>query len=100
MSIAKRTKVDDVIGNFTEVNVSLPRSRSSIIQSVNSSVIENPLQLASILDISGRSDGIAGSPMSSHLSSFILSTISPVGINSLSTATGLYYFCLSDTCKK
>ena len=29
MSIAKRTKVDD-IGNFTEVNVSLPRS--SIIQ--------------------------------------------------------------------
>ena len=98
MSIAKGTKADDGIGKFTEVNVSLPRS--SIIQSVNPSVIENLLQLDSILNISGRSDGIAGSPMSSHLSSFILSTISPVGINSLSTATGLYYFCLSDTCKK
>ena len=36
MSMAKRTKVD-VIGNFIEVNVSLPRS--SIFPSVNSSVI-------------------------------------------------------------
>ena len=36
MSMAKQTKVD-VIGNFIEVNVSLPRS--SIFQSVNFSVI-------------------------------------------------------------